>query len=207
MSILHNTTCYLAGPVEHDLMASSWRNELAIKLSAIGIKVYDPLIKPKWFPSSCRINPAVYREVLRDGPAIAKTICGEDNFTTINVRDVFTANAYMRKVCLRIVSAVDWVICYLPIKPTFGTCEEVYDAIYEGKPVLFCCPDGIPSTWILGAASTADDYSNVFFKDWDSLLKHVLKIDKGLIKLDPVKWIFLTWRREDLERMNGGNNV
>lgn len=194
MNILRNTSCYLAGPVEHDKTASTWRHELAVKLLEIGIRVYDPLIKPPWFPSSCRINPTVYKEVLHDNTIVlAKTICGPPDAITISVPEVFDANTYMRKVCLRLVSAVDWIICYLPIEPTFGTCEEVFDAIYEGKPILFCCPNGIASTWIMGASSTAKDYRDVFFKDWDSLFQHILKIDRGLVELDPIKWIFLKW--------------
>jgi len=184
MNLLKDTRCYLAGPVEHDKKATSWRYDVALFLSGIGVKVYDPLKKPPWLDEICHLEPSIYR----------KAMGGESSITT---EQVIEANHMMRVADLRIVHAVDWLICYLPLGFTAGTFEEVYEAIRVGKPVLFCCPDGIPSTWLLAAAATVDTYKECFFDGWDLLKRHVALIDSGGINLDPVKWIFLAWRSED----------
>jgi len=188
MNTLKDTRCYLAGPVEHDEKATSWRHDVALFLSEIGVKVYDPLKKPQWLDETCHLEPSIYR----------KTMGGE--FTDITVKQVIEANHMMRVADLRIVHAVDWLICYLPLNFTAGTFEEVYEALRVGKPVFFCCPDGIPSTWLLAAAARDDNYEDCFFSDWQSLHEYLLAIHKGHVKLDPIKWIFLAWREEDLNK-------
>ena len=188
MNTLQNTRCYLAGPVEHDESATSWRLEVAEFLSGLNVKVYDPLQKPPWLDQLCHLDPQLYRKAL-DGET-----------TELTPEDVIKANHMMRVVDLRIVHAVDWLICYLPIRFTSGTFEEVYEALRVGKPVFFCCPDGIPSTWLLAAAvKPEDEIKEYFFQDWDSMKNHIQLIHRGQVPLDPVKWIFLSWRKEDWE--------
>ena len=191
MNLLKNTSCYLAGPVEHDKKATSWRQDVASFLSARSVRSYDPLIKPPWLDDICHVDPSLYKKAL-DG----ETQVDEINGKTIEIKpsDVIEANHMMRVACMRIVHAVDWVICYLPIKFTVGTFEEIFEAIRVGKPVFFCCPNGIPSTWILSAvARNMNERERYFFEDWDSLKEHIVSIDMGLVKLDPVKWMFLAW--------------
>jgi nucleoside 2-deoxyribosyltransferase len=198
MNLLKDTRCYLAGPVEHDNKATSWRKSVALKLSKLGVKPFDPLIKPPWLKGYCHAHPKEYRRVM-DGDE------SEEGYVRtypkgkvwLQKSNVIAANRDMRKVDMRIVSAVDWIVCYLPVTFTSGTFEEVYEALRQGKPVFFCCPEGIPSTWLLAATgATEHDYHEIFFKDWKSLINHVRKIDKGQIVLDSHKWVFLTWREE-----------
>jgi hypothetical protein len=194
MNLLKNTRCYLAGPVEQvdTDEAISWRQEMASFLSTIGVRAYDPLLKPPWLPSACHADPGVYIPIVegKQDPIIYE---GEE----ITSRVALEANHQMRVVDLRLVHAVDWIICFLPKKFTSGTFEEVYEGLRVGKPVLFCCPDGIVSTWLLTAVTKKLDYRQYFFSDWALLKKYVLEIDKGQIELDPVRWIFLAWRGED----------
>jgi nucleoside 2-deoxyribosyltransferase len=190
MGLLQDTKCYLAGPVEHDETATSWRQDVAVFLSKLGVKAYDPLIKPPWLDQICHANPSAYGKVMQNGPLI-------DNGIAINEEAVIEANHMMRTVDLRIVHAVDWVICYLPKIFTSGTFEEVYEALRVNKPVYFCCPNKIPSTWLLAAAARYDDYKEYFFDNWIQLKDHVLMIDKGCVSLDPIRWVFLAWRKEN----------
>jgi nucleoside 2-deoxyribosyltransferase len=188
MNTLKDTRCYLAGPVEHDPSATSWRHEVAEFLSELDVKVYDPLKKPPWLDKTCHADPSIYR----------KAMLGES--TEMTAEQVIEANHMMRVADLRIVHAVDWLICYLPIKFTAGTFEETYEALRVGKPVFFCCPEGIPSTWLLAAAARGDDYQEYFFPSWEHMKAHIRKIDMGSVPLDPIKWIFRAWRSEDWDK-------
>ena len=183
--ILKGTRCYLVGPVEHDESATSWRQEVAEFLSGLDVQVYDPLIKPTWLDPTCRMDPSLYLKGLR----------GET--TEITPKGVVEANHMLRVVDLRIVHAVDWLICYLPKKFTAGSFEEVYEALRVGKPVYFCCPEGVLSTWLLAAAIKPKELGEYFFPGWDTLKTHILEIDRGYVELDPIRWIFLAWRKED----------
>jgi len=197
MGLLENTRCYLAGPVEHDEAATSWRQDVAAFLSELNIKSYDPLIKPPWLDPICHVGPPAYRKAIEHGPQ-HETLDGR--LILVTEKAAIDANHMMRVADLRIVHAVDWIICYLPIKFTSGTFEEIYEALRVGKPVYFCCPNGIPSTWLLAAAARDDDYKEYFFNDWESLKQHILEIDKGCVPLDPIKWIFMAWRKEDWDK-------
>ena len=191
MNLLKDTRCYLAGPVEHDNGASSWRKELAQFLSELGVKVYDPLIKPPWMPSICRVEPSLYFKAMKGESTIIRT---GDERDIINKKTTIRANQMMREACMRIVGAVDWLICYLPLQFTAGTFEETYEALRVNKPVLFCCPDGIPSHWVLAATLLEDE--EAFLLNWSQVQNRIRAIDQGRMKLDPLKWMFLSWHRE-----------
>jgi nucleoside 2-deoxyribosyltransferase len=175
-NLLGGTRVYLAGPVEHDDHAKDWRTQITSSLLKYNVKVYDPLVKPSWLSDISKVDPKLYR----------KSLNGEPVGITIN--DVFDANKELRQVCLKMVSSADWIICWMPIKYTAGTFEEIYLAADIDKPVLFCMPDGIASTWVLQRFSTPQDMDHVFFRTWDQLIGHVDKLDNGSIKMDPLKW-------------------
>jgi len=195
MNLLKNTRCYLAGPIEHDEKATSWRQDVASFLSTLDVKSYDPLVKPQWLDHICCVEPSLYRKAL-GGCTQRDTVRGRE--VEITPDNVIEANRMMRLACMRIVHAVDWIICYSPIKYTVGTFEEIFEAIRVGKPVFFCCPEGITSTWLLSAvAQNTQERSEYFFEDWAALKKRIQEIDIGKIKLDPIKWMFMSWREED----------
>ena len=81
-----------------------------------------------------------------------------------SIDSIFNAAYEMRDVDLRIVSVVDWAICYHPKRFTVGTTDEVIEMHRSGKPVFYCCPDGILSTWLLAAASNTYDFSSVVIR-------------------------------------------
>ena len=189
MGFLARTRCYLAGPVENSDDYSVWRNDIAGQLREMEIDVYDPITKPQWMQPTCRIkDQSAYRRILNSNKP--ESIDG----LIIDKQEIFSANAEMREIDLRLVFVVDWVICYLPSnKPTYGTIEEVTAAISMGKPVFFCCPNGIPSMWLLAAASDMHNYTDVFFNDWKSLIEHVHRLDNMSVSIDPHVWPAPCW--------------
>lgn len=186
MNLLANSRVYLCGPVEHDPAAKGWRNIITEKLAKYNVQIYDPLVKPTWLPSICKVDPPLYRKVLS----------GESN--QLKTSDVYDANAHIRRICLRLVSSADWIICWLPKLFTSGTWEELYLAAHLEKPVLFCIPDGVPATWILPIFANDTTFNDVFFKNWDELLNHVDKLSNGTTIMDPYKWISVCYKRTDL---------
>lgn len=183
MGILSGSRCYLAGPVEHDGSCFGWRYKLTKVLSEMGIKVYNPLNKPEWYCEASKQDPSIYLKVINGGHSIGG----------IDEEIVFKASREMRDADLRLVSVMDFIICYHPKRLTFGTIDEVIKMHNDGKPVFYCCPDGILSTWLLVAASDVDNYREIFFNDWESLIGHIKKIDNCEISIDERLWPGLTW--------------
>jgi len=176
----------LAGPVEHDVQCVGWRLEKTNLLEKMGVVVYDPMLKPQWLSKAAQTDPANYLDIVNE---LVEP-------TELSKQDVFDAAYEMRDVDLRIVSVVDWAICYHPKKFTVGTLEEVLEMHRSGKPVFYCCPDGILSTWLLAAASNKYDYKRIFFKNWESLFAHIEKINNGEIQVEPYMWPGITWHWE-----------
>lgn len=156
---------YLAGPVENSDDAVSWRLDMSNFLRQLGVVVYDPLIKPDWFPENCKIDPKAYKNVINSVEPSASAII-----------DTFEATSFLRKACLKMVSSCDFVICYMPKMFTAGTFEEIYLAGNLDKPVLFCMPDGIVSTWVLPIFADEYNYNNVYFKSWADLKSYLARI-------------------------------
>lgn len=177
MNLLAGTRVYLAGPVEHDAKATSWRDAITPWLRKMGVTVYDPLVKPTWLDPICKLPPALYRQALS----------GEINGLT--KAQVFEANTIMRRLCLAYVSSADWIIVYHPKMFTVGTFEEIFLGANIQKPTFFCAPDGIISTWALPVFATPDNHEKVFFPNWDSLKQHIDKLDSGDEPMDPFKWV------------------
>jgi hypothetical protein len=176
-NLLENTRVYLAGAVEHDKGAKSWREQITERLEPFYVQVYDPLVKPSWLPEICKKDPALYR------PALA------GNNSELSKQDVYDANVDVRKLCLAHVAAADWIICYMPIKYTAGTFEELYLARQLNKPVFFMIPDGVPSTWLLPLFTTPDNQDKVFFNGWDAMFSHLTRLNDGEVALNPYQWV------------------
>lgn len=177
MNKLSGTSVYLAGAVEHNFdNALSWRDNLTDKLKQYNVTVYNPLVKPSWLPDNCKVDPALYKAVLS----------GKSD--TMSKDEVFQATADMRRLCLRMVTSADWLICYMPKIFTCGTFEEIYLAASLEKPVLFCMPDGMLSTWLLPIFANSKNMDDVYFYNWDSLLNYIDKLDKGQVQIDQYKW-------------------
>lgn len=185
MNKLSGTRVYLAGLVESDPAgAKSWREQITSKLGKYNVNVYNPLVKPRWLPDICKVDVKLYKDVL----------AGKS--TELPLQSVFDGNTAVRRICLRMVSSADWVICYLPRIFTAGTFEELYLAAQLEKPVLFCIPETIPPTWVLPIFANAQTMDETYFNNWDSLMEHVDKLNNGSAPMDPYKWLSVNYTPE-----------
>lgn len=186
-NLLQGTRVYLAGVVEADPVgAVSWRQQITEKLTPYNVQVYNPLVKPDWLPEYSRVDVRLYKDVL----------AGKSD--EMSLPTVFDANAAIRRICLRMVSSCDWVICHMPKTFTAGTFEELYLAAQLEKPVLFHLPDGIPPTWVLPIFANADNMNDTYFKSWDGLFNHIEKLNDGTAPMDPYKWLPVCYTPECL---------
>jgi len=191
MKLLKGTRCYLAGPVDNDENADSWRNQITSSLLVpLGITVYDPLVKAEWMTDKTKVNPRLYYEHLYSGEIARQEY-------------VFDALAELRAVCMAAVSAAEFIICHLP-KTTFtwGTIDEIQHMRKSNKPVFFHAPDGVPSTWGLEQFAKPYNWEQVFFKNWHDLTEHILQIDNGEVELDPIQWFSVAHEQDKLKLWN-----
>lgn len=168
-NLLNGRTVYLAGAVEVSDDPASWRDNLALQLSQInGLRIWDPLIKPEW---CVQITGADQRKDLvkfNDGDLTG-----------------LSRNREIREVCLRLVSACDFIICMLGGR-TVGTFEELAHAALMNKPVLFI--GNIDSCWRFAQFVKKD---KIFFNNQNDLVQYLINIDSGSQKVDSLSWIFL----------------
>lgn len=171
---LKNTTVYLCGAVEAiPDGGADWRDAITKPLNEMGVRVWNPLIKPDWY------NPKYdAKDQVEDKKEIVDAI-------TNNTFPVFAFDRLnkLRNTCLRLADACDFIICKLGGK-TVGTFEEL--AIRGQKPVLFI--GEFDSTWRYVQFSQPDPF---FFKDVDMLLDYLRKVDSGVEKVDALSWVFL----------------
>jgi len=175
MNRLKDCKVYLAGPVEADNNYMSWRNNISKSLYDMNLIVWNPTIHPSWI--QYKITPEIQTQ---DKKVLNDLVFGE------SIRyDRLKANDYIRKVCLRLVSACDFIICKID-KPTVGTYEELSLAKLQNKPILFLSKN-LDSCW--RAAQFYDIAS--WFKNEKELLNHLKCIDNGDDVVDNLNWIFL----------------
>lgn len=189
MNRLKGTTVYLAGSVDHHEDPRKWRKDIARDLLLpLGIRVYDPLIKPSWMCKQAKTSPGRYRDILNDPEHLLQD-------------DLWAGMAEVRKVDLRLAHSCDFMIVSLPKKFTVGTMEEISVAAAAGKPILVHAPDGFDvSTWLpVQLASSPKEYrENHLFVNWSDLYSYVRGVDNGSLKVDNYKWIFITYN-EDMD--------
>ena len=188
-NLLQGTRVYLAGVVEADPVgAVSWRQDITERLSKYDTQIYNPLVKPDWLPEYSRVDVQVYKDVL----------AGRQPKVEMDLPTVFEANLAVRRICLRMVSSCDWIICHMPKTFTAGTFEELYLAAQLEKPVLFHLPDGVPPTWVLPIFANANTMKETYFKTWDTLFEHIDKLNDGTMPMDPYKWLSVCYTPECL---------
>lgn len=172
---LNGSSCYLVGPIEHDKnFGKDWREVVSLPLSNMGVKILNPLDRPKWMlhieeyvpPSKSR------NTILND----IKSKCEKTE----------KSQSFIRDICLRYVNTCDFVFCYLSDSKTYGTIEELSVASDAKKPIIIICPNEIPSLWIYDMIK--NDY---IFENLNESLNFLHCIDKGFEELDALKWIFL----------------
>lgn len=188
-NLLYGSKAYLAGPVDQSQDPVSWRTKIRQDLLApMGVKVYDPLIKPSWMPPQGKLPVSTYKEVVRD---IRQALVTNPDMAY----DVWDGMQLARKMCSRMVSDADFVICYLPKLFTIGTFEELSLATQQNKPILVVTPQELGSTWL--PVMVADNPTTVYdhiFKTWDELYLYLTAVDYGsLTPMDRYKWLFISY--------------
>lgn len=175
MNHLAGTSCYLVGPVEHDKkFGRDWREVVSQRLSSLGIKVYNPLGRSKWWnPIKNLIPPYLSRQDIL-------SMIEKGN------KDVEVAQILVRKICMRMVATCDFIVCYLPSTKTYGSVEELSVASNLNKPIIAICPDEMPSLWMWDILK-----SDKVVNDIESAIGYLKNIDDGIEHLDAIKWIFV----------------
>lgn len=190
MKRLNHATVYLAGPVEQDEDCHSWRSIITPKLKEIGLRVWSPLIKPQWFIDTCgELSPEEQRKDRKALSMCFTTIPGESiarKAAECKHSDILERNRYIRKICLRLVSACDFLICKVGFG-TVGTFEELAIAKQQNKPVLFLMNE-LDSCWRV--AQFYNYYQNSF-KTINEICDYLHRINDGAEEVHNVEWIFL----------------
>lgn len=194
---LSGSSCYLAGPIEHDPnFGRDWREVVSGFLKELNIKVYNPLDRPKWMTE---INKYVPPTVSRSDILNIEYEYNSDTheYFPINTHEAIIyrkSQRLIRTICKRYVSTTDFVFAYLPNTKTFGTIEELGKAADLGKPIIMVCPDVVyPSLWVDGqiALDKLNIKSNALFSSIDGAMGFINNINSGKVHLDALKWIFI----------------
>lgn len=180
LNLLNNRTVYLAGPIEMNPDPGSWRNKITLELSKInGIRIWDPLVKPEWCVQITGDDQRHDLEKFKDNNENG----GIRSCTNFKELD---RNYEIRDICLRLVSACDFIICMIGGR-TVGTYEELAHAAIMKKPVLFIGPPD--SCWRVAQFQKNDD--KIFFDNIESVVWYLNNIDNGSQEVDSLSWIFL----------------
>ena len=198
MGLLQGTSVYLIGSVDHHKDPRKWRKEIADELlRPLGIKIYDPLIKPDWFnqeyPLAC--DPSLdfqqFKQLLtgtllptpgENGPLHTKWLAEKRMWA-------------VRELCLRMAHDCSFIIASMPKKFTVGTLEEFGVAAAAKKPILMYLPDGFDtSTWLPAQiGKSVDSFLKNSFSSMEELHDRVRSIDSGDANVDNLEWIFLSY--------------
>ena len=187
--ILENSSVYLSGPIESVDDGAGWRQRITPPLEEMGVRVYNPLVKPSWLNLASKTDgrrQKEQRKALLEG-------CSDEEYQAI-----FETQCEIRTLGVRLAHTCDWMICRVPQQFTVGTFEELTIAKQSSKPCLFWCPDGLPSMWLLAMFATdrPNSWKETFFRSQKALIGHIRKIHTCDMPIDPIQWIFATYSRE-----------
>lgn len=208
---LLGSTVYLAGPIEKSADCTSWREEIEEKLgdSGLGIQAWDPLVKPSWFVDICGSEITAQeqrddRHILSDTSRVNKiTEDGAISYGHFHSESTIKAarhrNETIRKVCLQMVSACDFVICKVG-GPTVGTFEELSICSQQNKPVLFLYDAGeeLDSCW------RDVQFSAPWFNNIDTIMEYLQGVSFNRIEVDRLQWIFMNGGWPDASKITIG---
>jgi hypothetical protein len=187
IGLLNGSKCYLAGAIDFETKDGmvNWRNEISLILKNLGVRVYNPLIKPYWYPDDCKIDPKVYMQCADNG---------YQGHGTISRREVYDATKFLVDIDFRMANDCTFMIVNLPRTFTVGTIDELRVAINAGKPIFIVNKDKYPSTWLLGMFDS-EDWDDIFFRDIDELARYLKRIDNNEVELDRKKWVSIAYFR------------
>jgi len=173
MGLLNNTYVYLVGNLEWTSDGFLWREDVAERLSKLGVRCFDP--NKEHFLNQPSENKET-REFLRQ-----KREEGDWDFVCSEMRGIVRRD-------LRYVDTANFIICHLePEMPTFGTTWELCEAARQRKPILFHIDNKKQfPMWFAGIFNM-----NLVFEQWDDLINYLKKIDSGELYADPKYWKIL----------------
>lgn len=172
MNILKNTRTYLVGHIENaGSEAITWREKITIELNKLGIKVFNPFLKPF-------VNPVPEDESTK-----------QFLIDCLHSGDFDKVHAHMKKIRafdLRMVDMSDFIIAKIdPVKASWGSADEIFTALKARKPVFLAVDGGKEKTplWLMGSMKQEFIYNTV-----DEILYQIKEIDSGNIELDDKYW-------------------
>lgn len=176
MNNLLNTKAYLIGAIENDDNAYDWRADLKNRLSDFGIKFFDPLRRP--LINKVEEN-AAFKTAVKNY---------RKDLDIVQLHDVMSK---IRSEDLSLVDRCDFIVFYLDLnKPTCGSYEEYFRAIWLNKPAYIVCPQGLDKIplWLFGCESYSRSY---FFNDFVDLKIELRNVDGFSVHNVDKKWNFL----------------
>lgn len=174
MNLLKKTKVYLIGSMQNDAHGNDWRLKATKELEKMKIKVFNPYFKP------------FINEIKEDEEARAelKEWLAKGDFHRVSKR-----MKAVRADDLRLCDLSDFFIaCIDPVIASYGSCEEIYTANREKKPLFIVVKGGKKQTplWLLGMIP--DHY---FYDSLDDALEMIRKIDNGEVEIDSGRWRLL----------------
>lgn len=176
IDILKRARCYLIGNLESESLsfALDWRIRFAHEVKDMGIICLNPL--EKMF-SNFKEESFTFREEM---------------FAALRDNDFDKVHKSMQEVRRRDLAAVDrsdFVVAYLnPLKPTFGSVEELSLAVSQNKHIFLVINGGKNKCplWLAGMIKPKFLYNNL-----DEVILELRKINSGDMDADNEHWRLL----------------
>lgn len=187
MNLLARSRVYLSGAVESTQNPHSWRVEIANKLNEMGMVVYDPTLKPDWFPNITGEQQRRWKKKLGS------------NLRDSSLELIKHDNNLVREFCLCLTGSADIFIVKLDTKIfTAGTFEELCLAKQAHKPIFLICEEKMPSMWLCAQLDLYEKRDLYIHKSIEGVVNTLKKIDAGMIDVkEDLRWLFRTyWVRE-----------
>jgi len=173
MNLLNKTIVYTVGAMEFE-NGRGWRQEAAIWLSEMGIRVLDPYKKPFLFaPSEEEDDHAKLKEKLQNG---------DYEFVHQHMKEIIRYD-------LACVDRSDFILAYIdPAVNTIGSINELSLARSLRKPVFVVVNGGIKKCplWLLGMFKP-----NYFYSSFEEVRKVLTDINNGVILPSSDRWRLL----------------
>jgi hypothetical protein len=197
MGLLQGTSVYLIGSVDHHKDPRKWRKDISEELlSPLGVKVYDPIIKPEWFNEEFPLSCDPSSDFVQFKQLLTETLSHSQHTIKLAEERMWG----VRELCLRMAHDANFIIASLPKKFTVGTLEELGVAAAAKKPILVYLPDGADtSTWLPAQMGrSVKSFRENTFSTMEELHNRVRSIDSGDANVNNLDWIFLSYFNDEV---------
>ena len=176
VNFLEGTRCYLIGSMQYAKggQGRSWRELVKSTLLPREVTCFDPYSKP--FIKSIQEDEKSFTEL-------------QDKINAGKFAEVREEMKEIRSVDLSMVDRSDFIIAYIhPTVPSWGTPEELSQAVRLKKPIFLVVEGGIHKCpfWIFGMLHYKYMYNSI-----EDALKVICNIDDGILSPDSGRWRFL----------------